>query len=55
MEKRRIEKTFSELIENKESDKLKELLKNLHPADIAELCNELDAEEARFRLPVARQ
>lgn len=41
-------KNVSELIENKESDKLKELLKNLHPADIAELCNELDAEEARF-------
>ena len=41
-------KKVSELIENKESDKLKEMLNDLlHPADIAELCNELDAEEAR--------
>ena len=38
----------SDLIENKESEKLKEILKDLHPADIAELCNELDAEDARF-------
>ena len=47
MEKEEIKK-ISELIENKESDKLKEELNVLHPADIAELCNELDAEEARF-------
>ena len=40
-------KEVSELIEQKESDKLKEILHDLHPADIAELCNELDAEEAR--------
>ena len=38
----------SELIADKKSDELKELLSGLHPADIAELCNELDAEEARF-------
>ncbi|MBR1719766.1 MAG: magnesium transporter, partial [Phocaeicola sp.] len=36
------------LIENKEADQLKEILDHLHPADIAELCNELDAEEARY-------
>lgn len=36
------------LIENKEADQLKEMLDHLHPADIAELCNELDAEEARY-------
>lgn len=41
-------KNVSELIEHKESEKLKEYLNGLHPADIAELCNELDAEEARF-------
>lgn len=40
-------KKVSELIEEKKSDELKELLQGLHPADIAELCNELDAEEAR--------
>lgn len=38
----------TELIADKKSDELKELLSGLHPADIAELCNELDAEEARF-------
>ena len=41
-------KHVSELIESKESEQLKEYLSGLHPADIAELCNELDAEEARF-------
>ena len=40
-------KKVSELIKEKKSDELKELLQGLHPADIAELCNELDAEEAR--------
>lgn len=30
-------KLITELIENKESDKLKEVLSSLHPADIAEL------------------
>ena len=38
-------KHVSELIESKESEQLKEYLSGLHPADIAELCNELDAEE----------
>ena len=38
----------SELIAGKKSDELKEMLGGLHPADIAELCNELDTEEARF-------
>ena len=28
-----------ELIEEKDADKVKELLIDLHPADIAELCN----------------
>ncbi len=37
-----------EFIELKDSDKVKELLSDLHPADIAELCNELNPEEARF-------
>ena len=40
-------KKVSELIENKKSEELKEFLQELHPADIAELCDELDAEEAR--------
>ncbi|MDR0895116.1 MAG: magnesium transporter [Prevotellaceae bacterium] len=35
------------LIEQKETEQLKALLTDLHPADIAELCNELTAEEAR--------
>ena len=41
-------KHISELIEKKESDKIKDFLNDLHPADIAELCDELDAEDARF-------
>ena len=36
------------LIEQKDADNLKTLLSELHPADIAELCNDLDLEEARF-------
>ncbi len=41
-------KRFSELIENQSSDELIDLLKDLHPADIADLCNELDTEEAKY-------
>ena len=41
-------KLVTELIEKKDSDQLKEVIKDLHPADSAELCNELDAEDARF-------
>ena len=37
-----------ELIEQKASERIKELLTDLHPADIAEMCDELDVEEARF-------
>lgn len=47
MEEEVIEKV-KELIEQKDSDMVKELLIDLHPADIAELCNELSPEEARF-------
>ena len=39
---------LQELIEQQEAEKLKELLADLHPADIAELCDELDVDEARF-------
>ena len=46
--KRRIEKRFRTELKTRNRTNIKELLKNLHPADIAELCNELDAEEARF-------
>ena len=35
-------------IEQKEADKLKEMLVDLHPADIAELCNDLNLDDARF-------
>ncbi|KAA6346845.1 Magnesium transporter MgtE [termite gut metagenome] len=37
-----------ELINRQESEAVRELLADLHPADIAELCNDLSAEEARF-------
>ncbi|MDR0987875.1 MAG: magnesium transporter [Prevotellaceae bacterium] len=37
-----------QLIEQKEADQLKTLLAALHPADIAELCNDLEAEEASW-------
>lgn len=36
------------LIEQKDSAQIKALLVDLHPADIAELCNELSPQEARF-------
>ena len=39
---------LQELIEQQEAEKLKELLADLPPADIAELCDELDVDEARF-------
>lgn len=41
-------KEMKRLIESQDSEKAKGLLLNLHPADIAELCNELSAEEAKF-------
>ena len=37
-----------ELIEQKDAQSIKDLLADLHPADIAELCDKLDVEEARF-------
>ena len=40
--------TIKNLIEQKETNKVKELLSDLHHADIAELCNELKPEQARF-------
>ncbi len=42
-----IEKTKG-LIEQRDADALKTLLADIHPADIAELCNELDFDEARY-------
>ena len=39
---------IKELIERKDSVLLQENISKLHPADIAELCIELDIEEARF-------
>lgn len=36
------------LIEQKDADALQQQLAELHPADIAELCNDLTLEEARF-------
>ena len=41
MNKEELEKV-EQLIEQKDSEQLKDLLAGLHPADIAELCNELD-------------
>lgn len=35
-------------IEQKDAENVKALLIDLHPADIAELCNDLAPEEARF-------
>ena len=39
---------IKELIERKDSVLLHEKISKLHPADIAEICEELDVEEARF-------
>ena len=38
------------LIEQKDAENVKTLLTDLHPADIAELCNDLGLEEARLKL-----
>lgn len=46
MEKEFLEKVTS-LIEAKKSDELKEMLSSMHPADIAELCDELEPEQAK--------
>ena len=37
-----------EVIENRDAAKLKAILEDMHPADIAELCDELDVDEARL-------
>ncbi|MBP5646233.1 MAG: magnesium transporter [Bacteroidaceae bacterium] len=37
-----------EVIENKDAARLKAILEDMHPADIAELCDELDVDEARL-------
>ncbi len=37
-----------ELIEKEDAAQLKAILSEMHPADIAELCDELDIDEARF-------
>jgi len=37
-----------EVIENQDAVKLKAILEDMHPADIAELCDTLDVDEARF-------
>lgn len=47
MEKELIE-NFEDLILNQNTEELKIQLKSLHPADIAELCNALDADQARL-------
>ena len=41
-------RSIKELIEQRASVLLQEKLSKMHPADIAELCNELDEEEAHF-------
>ena len=41
-------KEIKEIIAEKHIDKIKALLKDLHPADIAEICQELSLEEAEF-------
>ena len=37
-----------EVIENQDAEKLKAILDEMHPADIAELCDTLDVEDARL-------
>ena len=42
--------SVKKLIEQKDADEVKKRLIDLHPADIAELCNDLNLDEARFVL-----
>ena len=39
---------IEELVEGRRSDELKERLAELHPADIAELCDDMSIEDARY-------
>ena len=48
MEKDELLEKVKELINGQDSEELKGLVADMHPADIAELCNELDLEAARF-------
>ena len=41
-------KEVRDIIKNNDTEKAKELLKGLHPADIAELYQALDLDEAEF-------
>ena len=41
-------KDLQNIIEEQDTDKIKALLKDLHPADIAEIYKELSLEEAEF-------
>ena len=41
-------KKVAELIEQKDAEQVKSMLVDLHPADIAELCDDLTLDEARF-------
>ncbi|MCD8165099.1 MAG: magnesium transporter, partial [Bacteroides sp.] len=41
-------KTIKELIGLQDADQIRDQILKLHPADLAELCNELNPEEARF-------
>ncbi|MBQ8008152.1 MAG: magnesium transporter, partial [Bacteroidaceae bacterium] len=37
-----------EFIAHKDGENVRNIIWNLHPADIAELCNELSVDEARY-------
>lgn len=51
MEEAVLEKATS-LIEGKDFDQLREMLSTMHPADIAELCDELEPEQAKSIFPL---
>ena len=47
MEEKEFLDNIIEVIESKDAAKLKAILDEMHPADIAELCDTLDVEDAR--------
>ncbi|MBR3658689.1 MAG: magnesium transporter, partial [Bacteroidaceae bacterium] len=48
MEEKEFLDNILEVIKNQDAEKLKAILDEMHPADIAELCDTLDVEDARL-------
>ena len=43
--------SLEQLIEEQNTDRVRDLIKDLHPADIAELFQDLDLHDAEWKIP----